>query len=60
MKELWVETFEQLIGEYLETHPDTNYIEAYSYAALNTDDALADRLAVMSDRFREDYLESLL
>ena len=60
MKELWVEAFDQLMDEFFDKNEDASEVEAYNYATANADSKLADNLAMLSERFREDYRDSLV
>jgi hypothetical protein len=53
MKELYMAAHEELIGEYLEAHPDATEAEAYHKTADAAYDRYVDKYAGMIDAARD-------
>jgi len=51
-KELWVDTFERLVQEFMDEHPKATDSAAEAWAEKMIDDRYADRLADMADYAR--------
>ena len=52
-KELFIDAHEELIGLYLEQHPDATEAEAYDKTADRAYDRMVDKLADLSDSLRQ-------
>tara|TARA_R110000868_G_C10778169_1_gene755296 strand:+ start:442 stop:627 length:186 start_codon:yes stop_codon:yes gene_type:complete len=52
-KELFIDAHEELIGEYLERHPDATEAEAYDRTADRAWDRATDKMADMADTLRK-------
>lgn len=52
MKELWLETHEELVAEFLELNPGISWSTAYEITAEHVNDRLADKYAAMIDHAR--------
>lgn len=52
MKELWLQTHEELVAEYLEAHPGISWDAAYDRTADLVNDRMADKHAAMIDYAR--------
>jgi hypothetical protein len=52
-KELWIAEHEKLIEEYLDSHPEAVWSEAYERTAELVDNRLRDRIADMIDEARD-------
>jgi hypothetical protein len=52
MKDLWLETHEQLVAEYLESHPGVSWTAAYELTAEHVDDRMRDSMAEKIDLLR--------
>lgn len=53
MKELYIKAHDELVGEYLEAHPDATDAEAYDKTADAVPQIVSDRLADMADMLRD-------
>lgn len=52
-KELFIAAHEELIGEYLDQHPEATEGEAYARTSWQVHDRMTDRLADMADAARD-------
>lgn len=52
-KELFIAAHEELIGEYLDQHPEADEATAYDLTADAAYGRMTDRLAAMADALRE-------
>ena len=52
-KELYIEAHEELIGRYLEAHPEATEAEAYDLCADRAYDHMVDKLADRADYLRK-------
>ena len=52
-KELYMQAHEELIGQYLEDHPEATEAEAYDKTADKAYDHMVDKLADMADRIKD-------
>lgn len=52
-KDLYIAAHEDLIDEYLETHPDASWSRAYEVTADAAYTRMADRMADMADYFND-------
>ncbi len=52
MKDLYIEAHEELIAEYLETHPNATEQQAYDRTADRAYERMRDKYADMIDRAR--------
>lgn len=59
-KELWIAAHEELIGEYLDEHPDAEWQEAYEKTADGASERCADKFAAVVDAARERAKEEAL
>ena len=57
-KELYMAAHEDLIGEYLEAHPEATEAEAYDKTADAAYGRMTDRLADLADRLRKEAREN--
>ena len=53
MKELYMAAHEELIGQYLEAHPEATEAEAYDKTADRAYDRMVDSLADRADRLKD-------
>jgi hypothetical protein len=53
MKDLYIAAHEELVGEYLEDHPEASEAEAYDLCADRAYDHMVDRLADRGDHERK-------
>lgn len=52
-KELYMQAHEELIGQYLEDHPEATEAEAYDKTADRAYDRMVDNLADLGDRLKD-------
>ena len=52
-KELYIDAHEELIGQYLEDHPDATEDEAIEATADKAYDRMVDKLADLGDRIKD-------
>ena len=57
-KELYMAAHEELIGKYLEDHPNADESEAYEKTADAAYGHMTDKLADMADRLRKERQEN--
>jgi hypothetical protein len=56
-KELWCEVHEELVAEYLDRFPQSDWTTAYERTAEMVDGRLADKYAAMYDQWRMEQKE---
>jgi hypothetical protein len=57
-KELYIAAHEELIGRYLEDHPEASEAEAYDLCADRAYDHMVDKLADRADNLRKERQEN--
>lgn len=57
-KELYIDAHEELIGQYLDAHPEATEAEAYDKCADRAYDHMVDKMADLGDRLRKEQQEN--